>query len=77
MTLAAPTAAQAGHEITIVAGSAFAHVITATDLIDDGVIGGAKDKITLGAFVGASATLVAYNLKWVVKSLNVAVVAAN
>jgi hypothetical protein len=73
MTLAAPAAD--GDEITLIAGTAFAHVITATDLIDDGVTGGAKDTITLGAFVGACATLVAYNGHWVLKSKTVATVA--
>jgi hypothetical protein len=73
MTLAAPAAD--GDEITLIAGTAFAHVITATDLIDDGVTGGAKDTITLGAFVGACATLVGYNGHWVLKSKTVATVA--
>lgn len=75
MTLAAPSQGAEGHELTIVAGSAYAHVVTATDLIDDGVTGGAKDTITLGAFVGATATLIAYNKKWVLKSKTVATVA--
>lgn len=75
-TLAAPTADEAGARIAIVAGSAFAHVITATNLIDDGVTGGAKDTITMGAFVGASIVLIAINLKWTVESKNVATVAA-
>jgi hypothetical protein len=71
ITLAAPTAAQAGTIVRIVAGSAFAHVVTATGLIDDGVTGGSKTTATFGAFVGASLTLMAYNLKWVVLSKNV------
>lgn len=75
MTLAAPTAAQAGTTIQLIAGSAFAHVITATGLIDDGVTGGAKNTVTLGAFVGATATLMAYNLHWVLLSKTVATVA--
>lgn len=75
MTLAAPTAAQAGVTIHLISGSAFAHVVTATGLIDDGVTGGAKNTVTLGAFVGASATLVAYNLHWVLQSKTVATVA--
>lgn len=66
LTLAAPSAPQAGTTIEIVSGSAFAHVITATDLLDDGVTGGAKDTATFAAFVGANITLLAYNLKWVV-----------
>jgi hypothetical protein len=75
MTLAAPTAAQAGLTIVITAGTAFAHVVTATGLIDDGVTGGAKNTITLGAFVGATATIYAYNLHWVLQSKTVATVA--
>lgn len=75
MTLAAPTAAQAGIEIVLTSGTAYAHVITATGLIDDGVTGGAKNTVTLGAFVGATATLFAYNLHWVLKSKTVATVA--
>lgn len=75
MTLAAPTLAQNGREITIIAGTAFAHVVTATGLLDDGVIGGSKNTVTLGAFVGSAVTLMAYNLKWIVKSKTVATVA--
>jgi hypothetical protein len=75
MTLAAPTAAQAGLTIVLTSGTAFAHVVTATGLIDDGVTGGAKNTITLGAFVGATATIYAYNLHWVLQSKTVATVA--
>lgn len=74
MTLAAPTVD--GVEISLIAGTAFAHVITSTDKIDDGVTGGAKDTITLGAFVGACATLISLSGKWVLKSKSVATVAA-
>jgi hypothetical protein len=70
-TLAAPTAEQAGTVLNLVAGSAFAHVLTATALINDGVTGGAKTTCTFGAFVGASLHLVAYNLQWHVVSKNV------
>ena len=75
ITLAAPTAAQAGTTIQIIAGSAFAHVVTATGLIDDGVTGGGKNTATFAAFVGAAITLYAYNLHWVVLSKNVVTVA--
>lgn len=75
ITLAAPVAADNGLKIQLVAGSAFAHVITATGLIDDGVTGGAKNTITLGAFVGASCEIMAYNLHWVVLNLKVATIA--
>jgi hypothetical protein len=71
ITLAAPTAAQNGTIISVSAGSAFAHVITATGLIDDGVTGGAKTTATFGAFVGSTITLVAYNLHWIVVSKNI------
>ncbi len=74
-TLAAPTAAQEGMILYICAGTAQAHVITATGLIDDGVTGGSKNTATFGAFIGSSLTLVAYNLKWVVLSKNVVTIA--
>jgi hypothetical protein len=74
-TLAAPTAAEEGRRLTIINGSAFAHVLTATNLIDDGVTGGAKDTATFGAFVGASIELIAYNLKWTVLAKNVVTIA--
>ena len=70
-TLAAPSAAQAGTRMTFVAGTANAHTLTATGLIDDGVTGGSKNLATFGAFVGASIVLEAYNLKWVVVAKNV------
>ena len=69
-TLAAPTAGQAGTRMTFVAGTANAHTITATALLDDGVTGGSKTTATFAAFVGASLTLEAYNLKWVVVANN-------
>lgn len=71
ITLAAPTTGQAGTELIITAGSAFAHVVTATALIEDGVTGGSKTTLTFGAFNGATITLRAYNLKWTVVSKNV------
>lgn len=76
MTLAAPTAAQDGTRLRILNGTAFAHVITATNLLDDGVTGGAKDTATFGAFVGSAIELEAYNLKWIVVSKNVVTIAA-
>lgn len=71
MTLAAPTAAQEGVELDITAGSAFAHVVTATSLVHDGITGGAKTTLTFGAFLGATITLIAQNLLWHVKAKNV------
>lgn len=73
-TLAAP--ASDGFRLCITAGSAFAHVVTATDLIHDGVTGGAKDTATFGAFVGSSLDLLAYNGKWHVVGKNVVTIAA-
>lgn len=75
-TLAAPTAAQEGYRLLILNQSAYAHVVTATNLLDDGVTGGAKDTATFGAFVGATLDLIAINLKWHVVSKNVCTIAA-
>lgn len=75
ITLAAPTAAQAGTTIVLIAQSAFAHVVTATGLIDDGVTGGSKNTWTSAAFVGSSLTLQAINLKWSVLSKNLGTIA--
>lgn len=75
ITLAAPTAAQAGTTIAIVAQSAFAHVVTATGLIDDGVTGGSKNTWTSAAFVGSTVTLQAIGLKWSVLSKNLGTIA--
>lgn len=65
MTLAAPIAN--GIEVSVSAGSAFAHVVTATGLIDDGVTGGGKNTYTTAAFVGSGATFVSYNGHWHLK----------
>lgn len=70
MTLAAPTAAQEGTVIRVVSNTANAHTLTATGLIDDGVVGGSKNLATFAAFAGASIMLVAINLKWSVLSKN-------
>lgn len=75
-TLAAPTAAQEGYRLTILCQSAYAHVVTATNLLDDGVTGGAKDTATFGAFVGSTLELIAINLKWHVIGKNVVTIAA-
>ncbi len=68
-TLAAPSAAQAGTMLIITSKTAAAHVITATNLINDGV-GPTLDTITFDAQPGASIILVAYNLLWYVVSQN-------
>lgn len=75
-TLAAPAAGADGTNLIISAGTAWAHVVTATDLIEDGVTGGAKDTMTFAAFVGASIHLVAYGQKWLVVSKNLVTIAA-
>jgi hypothetical protein len=69
-TLAAPTANEEGAEVTLIADTAFAHVVTATGLINDGVTGGSKTTMTFAAFVGSSIRLVAMGLKWYVVSKN-------
>lgn len=70
MTLAAPTADQEGTILKVVSQTAFAHTITATGLIDDGVTGGSKTTATFAAYAGASIELMASNLKWAVISKN-------
>ena len=76
LTLAAPSASQDGLIMRIVNSTAFAHVITATNLLDDGVTGGAKDTATFGAFVGSALELMAMNSRWIVVSKNVVTIAA-
>lgn len=75
-TLAAPTAAEEGMVLVLINGTAFAHVITATNLLDDGVTGGAKDTATMAAFVGASLVLRATSLRWVCVGKTQATIAA-
>lgn len=70
-TLAAPSLAQNGHLLTITSRSAFAHVVTATGLVEDGVTGGAKGTLTFAAFKGASITLQALDGHWSVLGKNV------
>lgn len=69
MTLAAPTAAQNGLILRVTSATAFAHTVTATSLIDDGVTGGSKTTATFAAFAGASMELMAYEGKWHTLSL--------
>jgi len=66
-TLAAPSGD--GIILTILSRSAFAHVVTATGLLDDGVTGGSKNTLTFAAFAGANAQLQSYGGKWNVISL--------
>ena len=74
-TLAAPTTAQAGTRMRFINTTAYAHVITATGLIQDGVTGGAKNTATFGAFAGAALELEAYNGYWYVVNKNVCTIA--
>lgn len=76
LTLAAPPTSMNGQRLAIVSTTANAHVVTATNLLDDGVTGGAKDTATFGAFAGASLELMAYGGKWNVISKNVVTIAA-
>ncbi len=62
MTLALTT--DDGIEIRVQAGSAYAHVVTLTGLLQDGVTGGAKNTYTTAAFVGSGATLMSYASTW-------------
>jgi hypothetical protein len=66
-TLAAP--ARDGTRLTLVNRTAFAHIVTATGLVDDGVTGGSKNTLTFGAFPGASADLMSAGGKWNTVSL--------
>lgn len=73
-TLAAPAADHV--ELEIIAVTAFGHVVTATDLIDDGVTGGPKDTLTFAAFDGAAIRLRGYGGRWKVIAKNLVTVAA-
>ena len=67
LTLAAPTAAQAGTVITVLSTTAAAHTITAA-------INAAGTTATFGAAALNRVTLLAYNLRWwVIDSLNVTI----
>lgn len=66
MTVAAPSN-QDGTELTIVANTDFAHVITFTgSTLLDGTTG-ANLTVTLAAFKGSSITVVAVGTKWLLK----------
>ena len=61
-TLAAPS----GDNIRaiVVCRTAFAHVVTATGLLDDGTAATSKNTLTFAAFPGASADLLSGGGKW-------------
>ncbi len=77
MTLAAPVIngnKLDGIEITILAGTSFAHVVTGANLFWAGATGGPFDKITTAAFIGSGATVVSRNGLWLVISNVIATV---
>lgn len=72
LTLAAPTATvDDGIIITISSTTANAHTLTATGLFQTGTA--TVNLATFAAFAGASITLMAYNAKWIVISVNAVV----
>jgi hypothetical protein len=74
MTMAAPAAA--GIVRRIVNTTDNAHTLTTVALLDDGVVGGAKNVATFAAFAGSSITVVSTpGLTWAVLSLNAVTVA--
>lgn len=70
MTLAAPSKDQDDLEITVTSNTAYAHTITATSLINDGVSGAPHTTATFAAYAGATITLLAQKGLWNVKSNN-------
>jgi hypothetical protein len=68
LTLAAPLATDNGISISISSATAFAHTLTATGLLQTG--SAAVNVATFAAFAGATLSLRAYNLKWLVTSQN-------
>lgn len=65
-TLAAPVdVTDDGLEMIITTGTAYAHVITATNLVQDGTTGN-HTTITFTAYIGSTVHLVAYNALWFV-----------
>ncbi len=72
LTLAAPTATVDDFKIIVLtSNTAFAHVLTATGLLQTGTA--TVNVATFAAFAGASLTLMAYQGKWNVISLNAVV----
>jgi hypothetical protein len=69
MTITAPTAVvDDGLVIVITSGSANAHTLTGTGILQTGATG--TGLLTYAAFAGASVTLRAYNAKWQMLSSN-------
>jgi hypothetical protein len=67
-TLAAPSTASNGVQLTLTSQTAAAHVITATSLVGDAVSGSPHTTMTFAAYIGATITLIAQNGIWNVKS---------
>lgn len=68
MTIAAPTAAIEGTELTIISNTDFAHVITFTgSTLLDGTTG-ANLTVTMTAFKGSAITIVAVGTTWLLKN---------
>lgn len=63
-TLAAPSTAANGLRLTITSQTAWAHVLTATTLLENGLTGSPFTTATFGAFIGATLNLVANNGVW-------------
>lgn len=63
-TLAAPSKAANGVRLTITSQTAFAHVLTATTLLENGLTGSPFTTATFGAFIGSCLNLVANNGVW-------------
>jgi hypothetical protein len=68
VTIADPTAAMNGVEITIMSMSAAAHTVT-RGTTGFNAAGGSGDVATFGAAKGNSFTIIAYNTVWYVKNL--------
>ena len=71
-TISAPSAAINGLLWRFTSQTAFAHVMTATALIENGLTGSPFTTGTFGAFIGAGCTLMANNGVWNVVALPVA-----
>lgn len=64
ITLPAPSTAQDGLQVTFTSLTAAAHVITATNLLNNGVTGGPHDTATFAAFAGSGLVLQAQGGLW-------------
>jgi len=76
ITLPAPSTAQDGLMVTFTSLTAAAHVITATNLINNGVTGSPHDTATLAAFAGSGCVFKAQGGLWNLVSSVVVTVAS-